>query len=60
MMRSLISKGDYNLMRRANNWEAPRWVRLYMLSATRVGDGWLWYAMGLAILCSAMRIDFER
>ncbi len=49
-MRSLISKGDHHLMRRANNWEAPRWVRLYVISATRGGDGWLWYAMGLAIL----------
>jgi undecaprenyl-diphosphatase len=37
-------------MRRANNWEAPRWVRLYVISSTRGGDGWLWYAMGFAIL----------
>ncbi len=37
-------------MRLANNWAAPRWIRAYALSATRVGDGWLWYAMGLAIL----------
>lgn len=49
-MRSLITKSDYHLMHRANNWEAPRWVRFYVLSATRGGDGWLWYAMGLAIL----------
>ncbi len=37
-------------MHRANNWVAPRWVRFYVLGATRGGDGWLWYAMGLAIL----------
>jgi undecaprenyl-diphosphatase len=37
-------------MRLANNWAAPRWIRAYALSATRVGDGWLWYAMGLIIL----------
>jgi len=49
-MRGLITRGDYNIMHRANNWEAPRWVRLYVLGATRGGDGWLWYAMGLAIL----------
>lgn len=49
-MRSLITKGDHHLMRRANNWEAPRWVRFYVVSSTRGGDGWLWYAMGLAIL----------
>jgi len=49
-MLSLITRGDYNVMRRANNWPAPRWVRAYVISATRGGDGWLWYAMGLAIL----------
>ena len=48
-MRSLITRGDHNLMRRANNWEAPRWVRLYAIGATRCGDGWLWCAIGLAI-----------
>ena len=50
MVRSLITKGDHNVMRRANNWVAPRWVRLYVISSTRGGDGWLWYAMGVAIL----------
>ncbi len=49
-MRGLITKGDYHLMRRANNWEAPRWVRIYVISSTRGGDGWLWYAMGFVIL----------
>jgi undecaprenyl-diphosphatase len=49
-MRGLITRGDYSVMHRANNWVAPRWVRLYVVGATRGGDGWLWYAMGLAIL----------
>jgi undecaprenyl-diphosphatase len=47
------------VMRRANNWEAPRWVRLYMISSTRVGDGWLWYAMGLAILLFGGDMRFQ-
>lgn len=59
MVRSLITKGDHSVMRRANNWEAPRWVRLYSISATRVGDGWLWYAMGLAILFLGGKSRFE-
>src|SRR5271154_7309014 len=59
MVRSLITKGDYSVMRRANNWEAPRWVRLYVISATRVGDGWLWYAMGLVILALGGKTRFE-
>jgi undecaprenyl-diphosphatase len=50
MVRSLITKSDHSVMRRANNWEAPRWVRLFVIGSTRGGDGWLWYAMGLAIL----------
>ena len=50
MMRGLITRGDHSIMHRANNWVAPRWVRLYVLGATRGGDGWLWYAMGFAIL----------
>jgi undecaprenyl-diphosphatase len=59
MVRSLITRGDYSVMRRANNWEAPRWVRLYSLSATRGGDGWLWYAMGLVILALGGKTRFE-
>jgi len=49
-MLGLITKSDYSVMRRANNWEAPHWVRAYLVGATRGGDGWLWYVMGLAIL----------
>ncbi len=37
-------------MRKVNHWPAPRWIRLWMICATRGGDGWLWYLMGLAIL----------
>jgi undecaprenyl-diphosphatase len=59
MVRGLITRSDYSVMRRANNWEAPRWVRLYVLSATRGGDGWLWYAMGLVILALGGKTRFE-
>lgn len=37
-------------MQRCNCWLAPRWIRLWMICATRGGDGWLWYAIGIAIL----------
>ncbi len=59
MVRSLITKGDHSVMHRANNWEAPRWIRLYVISSTRGGDGWLWYAMGLAILGLGGKTRFE-
>ena len=37
-------------MRRVNRWTPPRWMRLWMVAATRGGDGWLWYAMAAAVL----------
>lgn len=49
-MRGFIIRRDHGLMRMANNWKPPRWFQAYVVAATRVGDGWLWYAMGLAIL----------
>ena len=49
-MLDFISTRDHRLMRRLNNWQAPRWIRVWMTFATRGGDGWLWYAMSLTIL----------
>jgi undecaprenyl-diphosphatase len=46
----LINLQDHRLMRRVNHWRAPRWIRLWMICATRGGDGWVWYALGLAVL----------
>jgi undecaprenyl-diphosphatase len=40
---------DHRLMRRLNRWTPPRWLRLWMVAATRCGDGWLWYAVGFII-----------
>ncbi|MFN0102257.1 MAG: phosphatase PAP2 family protein [Bryobacteraceae bacterium] len=45
-----IATRDLMVMRRCNTWLAPRWIRLWMIGATRGGDGWLWYAIGLSIL----------
>lgn len=46
----LIANGDRKLMRKVNKWPAPKWVRLGAIVATRAGDGWLWYLLGLAVL----------
>ena len=58
-MFSYIAVRDHNLMRRVNSWRAPRWIRVWMICATRGGDGWLWYAMGLiiAIFGGAHRLE---
>jgi len=49
-MLNFIDHRDHRLMRRVNRWPAPRWIRIWMLCATRGGDGWLWYALGLVLL----------
>ena len=47
---NLIATGDHRVMRHVHSWQAPHWIRVWMLCATRGGDGWLWYAMGLVVL----------
>ena len=54
-----LSRPDHLGMRRVNRWRAPRWVRTWMLLATRAGDGWLWGALGVAILCSSDAMRFR-
>jgi undecaprenyl-diphosphatase len=49
-MLQFIASRDHRLMRYVNSWRAPRWVRFWMVGATRGGDGWLWYVMAIAIL----------
>lgn len=43
-----VTTRDHALMRKVNRWSAPKWIRLWMIAATRSGDGWLWY--GLAVI----------
>lgn len=45
-----IERRDYRVMRRLNRWRAPRWFRIWMITATRMGDGWVWYALGISLL----------
>ena len=33
-----IERRDHRLMRRLNRWRAPRWIRYWMIAATRLGD----------------------
>lgn len=49
-MLEYITTRDHRLMRRVNRWSPPKWVRMWMVCATRGGDGWLWYAMLAAVL----------
>lgn len=44
-----VATGDLGLMRKVHRWLPPRWLRLWMVWATRAGDGWLWGTIGLAL-----------
>ncbi len=44
-----IESRDHALMRTVHRWRAPRWIRLWMIAATRGGDGWVWYLAGLIL-----------
>jgi undecaprenyl-diphosphatase len=44
-----IERRDHRVMRRMNRWRAPRWIRFWMIAATRMGDGWLWYGLGVML-----------
>lgn len=45
-----IQSNDHRLMRKVHRWRAPRWFRILMITATRGGDGWLWYSLGLILV----------
>jgi len=49
-MRDFIATRDHRLMRRVHRWRPPRWFRLWMILATRGGDGWLWYGLSVLVL----------
>lgn len=49
-MLQFIASRDHKLMRKVNQWPAPRWIRWWAMAATRAGDGWLWYLTGVLVL----------
>jgi undecaprenyl-diphosphatase len=57
--KSTLSAPDHEVMRRVNRWRAPRWVRWWMLLATRAGDGWIWALAGIAVLLSSDAARFR-
>ena len=46
---SHVSESDFRLSGRLLDWTPPRWFRLWMLWATRLGDGWIWLAAGVVL-----------
>lgn len=47
---SFVSHRDFQVSDRLVAWAPPRWFRLWMLAASRLGDGWLWILTGALLL----------
>jgi len=57
-MLEFIAARDHGLMRRVHRWRPPRWFRLWMILATRGGDGWLWYSVSALVVAFGGRDRF--
>lgn len=58
MKIATLTAPDYVVMRRINRSRPPRWIRWWMIGATRGGDGWLWALLGVLLLCRFDRLDY--
>jgi undecaprenyl-diphosphatase len=45
-----IEQRDLRVMRCLHHWWPPRPVRVFMLTMSRLGNGWLWYSLGVFLL----------
>ncbi len=45
-----VNDSDVRISGRVWAWRPPRWLRMWVLWATRLGDGWLWAGLGLLLL----------
>ncbi len=52
-MLALVTASDTHVSGRLLLAPLPRWLRAWMLLATRAGDGWLWLAVALALATGA-------
>jgi hypothetical protein len=54
VLASVLASDD-RLSGRILEWRPPRWVQVWMLTATRLGDGWLWLATAVLLAASGHR-----
>jgi undecaprenyl-diphosphatase len=52
---ALVAASDDRVSGRILGWRPRRWVRVWMLTATRLGDGWLWLATAALLAVSGTR-----
>jgi undecaprenyl-diphosphatase len=50
-----VLASDDRLLDRVLEWRPPRWVRVWMLGASRLGDGWLWPLTAVLLAASGSR-----
>jgi len=41
----LLAHSDDWVTGRVHRWRPPRWVQVWMVASTRLGDGWAWLVM---------------
>jgi undecaprenyl-diphosphatase len=47
---AIVGHSDEAVSGRARRWHPPRWFCIWMLTATRLGDGWAWLATAAVLL----------
>jgi undecaprenyl-diphosphatase len=47
---NFVASRDLRLADLLREWSPPRTVRVWMVSSSRAGDGWLWAALGIPVL----------
>jgi undecaprenyl-diphosphatase len=52
---ALVAASDDRLSGRILAWRPRRWVRVWMLTASRLGDGWLWLATAVLLAAGGSR-----
>jgi undecaprenyl-diphosphatase len=50
-----VELSDQRLAGRLQSWRPPRWLRVWMLTASRLGDGWLWLGAPLLLALETSR-----
>ena len=48
-MLATLAGADFRLSARFHSWKPPRWFRIWMHWASRMGDGWIWLAIAVVI-----------
>lgn len=56
---SYVNERDFRVNDRLLAWAPPRWFRLWMLWASRLGDGWLWLLTGVLLLLSGSSVGLH-